>query len=163
MKQLCLMGILGASGARGVEALRASLREAGVLKPTTRRLPPHITLCIRPFSDEAPLREAVERLFPALPPVPLRFGHLGLFPGGRVLFAAPEASAPLLRLHEAFAPGEDWSPHATLLTGDKQKILSALPVALSAFTPFEGRIDSLGLLVVGCASGEPYFVRPLKG
>jgi hypothetical protein len=76
--------------------------------------------------------------------------HMGLFAGGKVLFAAPDMNpSELLSLRQAVKTEKQerfpWTPHSTILIDDAEKIQRALPVLVEDFHPFMGKITRLHL------------------
>ena len=75
---------------------------------------------------------------------------LATFPGGKVLFAAPDVrSAGLVRLHDAVR-GEQketfpWAPHATILIDEPDAVADALRLLSRDFRPFEAAVTRLHL------------------
>ena len=159
--KLCVLAAFDEATSARIRAIQEVLFAAGHSGRQSKRLPKHITLDIRSMDEADKTAHLLEQAASSLAPFPVYFNHLGLFPGGRVLFVAPDPSHSLLRLRGFFAPPESWSPHATLLIEEQERILSALPLALSAFAPFEGRITRLGLTEVG--SGKLFLELPLTG
>lgn len=104
---------------------------------------PHLTLADFPCGEEEMLRKKLLNIKNSF--TTAAFSHIGLFSGGRVLFAAPDISPPLLALREQFSSAPHWTPHATLLIDEPEQILTALAVLQKAFVPFEGQIESLWL------------------
>ena len=126
-----------------------ALREAGFTGTQTPGLPYHISLATYPLSME---KEALARMGKAtagFAPFPVHFSHMGIFPGGKVLFAAPEKSPGLTALHDACDSGAPqpypWTPHATILIDTPETVCAAVPVLIRSFTPFVGNIVRLHL------------------
>lgn len=123
-----------------------ALTKAGFTGTQTPGLPYHISLATFPLDQE---QTAVQLLRKAanFSPVPVHFSHIGLFAGGRVLFAAPERNPRLDALHDAFdpQPKAPWTPHATLLIDEPEQVCAALPVLLRSFSPFMATITRLHL------------------
>ena len=90
-----------------------------------------------------------EKAASAFPPIPVHISHIGIFPGGQVLFGAPERSAALTALHDACDSGAaqsyPWTPHATILIDKPETVCAAVPVLVRSFTPFVGKIIRLHL------------------
>ena len=125
-----------------------SLQEAGFLGTQTP-LPYHISLSTFPLEKEREAVELMQKAASAFSPIPVHISHIGIFPGGRVLFGAPERSAALTALHEACDSGAPqpypWTPHATLLIDKPETVCAAVPVLVRSFTPFVGTIVRLHL------------------
>ena len=114
----------------------------------TKDIPFHLTLGSRPADEreEEWLLEIMQEVAEEAVDFTVTFNHLGIFSGGRVLFAAPDPVEELLHLNRRFDfSGDSWTPHATLLIDEPSVILNALPHVLENFKPFTGRIDRLYL------------------
>lgn len=159
-KRICVLAGFDAPAAEHILALRARLRESGLAGRENRRLPPHITLDLWPMEQAGAIAERLCAVAEASPPFPLRFTHLGVFPGGKVLFAAPEASRPLLALKERFAPASGWAPHATVFIQDPAAVLQAVSLLSGGFLAFAARVERLYLYEVG--TGRLLLERPLR-
>ena len=76
-------------------------------------------------------------------------GLVGIFTGGKVLFAAPDMGPSLVALQAAcespLVNGHPWTPHTTLLIDQPEVIGAAVPVLMQRFTPLRARIDRLHL------------------
>ncbi|MBR6365546.1 MAG: 2'-5' RNA ligase family protein [Lachnospiraceae bacterium] len=125
------------------------LKEAGFTGVQTPGLPFHISLTTFPLDKEA---EAVKMLTKAavdFAPIPVVLSHVGMFPGGRVLFAGPERGDGLSALHEACqsdSPQEfPWTPHVTILIDEPERVQAALPILMKSFRTIEARITRLHL------------------
>ena len=125
------------------------LKSAGFTGTQTPGLPYHISLTSFPTSDETEAVAITRRAAERFAPVSVHLSHIGLFAGGRILFAAPERNPELDRLEEACrsaAPQRHpWTPHTTLLIDEPDRVHAALPVLLGAFVPFVARITRLHL------------------
>lgn len=125
------------------------LYESGFVGTQTKGIPFHLTLAeISPYDarDEGWLKEIMEEVAERSFDFTVTFNHIGIFSGGKVLFAAPDPVEELLHLNSRFDHSdESWTPHATLLIDEPSVILNALPLVLQNFKPFTGRIDKLYL------------------
>lgn len=126
-----------------------SLVKAGFTGTQTPGLPYHISLTSFPPEKE---REAVEITRTAAAQfreILVHISHIGLFAGGKVLFAAPERSAGLEALQIACASDTvqqyPWTPHATILIDEPQTVFASLPVLMDSFCPLAGKITRLHL------------------
>ena len=85
----------------------------------------------------------------AASPVTVHFSHIGMFAGGRILFAAPERNPELDLLHKACGSDSPqqypWTPHTTVLIDEPGTVHQALPLFISSFVPFTSRIVRLHL------------------
>ena len=126
-----------------------SLQEAGFTGVQTPGLPYHISLSTFPLDQEKEAAEIARKAATEFAPVPVHLSHIGLFAGGKVLFAAPEKDAELTALQAACRSGAPqqypWTPHATILIDEPETVLAAMPVFLKAFVPFTARITRLHL------------------
>lgn len=115
----------------------------------TRDIPYHISLASLPLDKEAEAVALMMRTAANYGPVPVTCTHLGIFPGGKVLFAAPDMTAELVALHNACGTentgGFRWTPHTTLLIDEKDVIARAIPAAVEMFRPFHATITRLHL------------------
>ena len=126
-----------------------SLREAGFTGIQTPGLPYHISLSTFPLEQEKEAAEIARKAAAEFAPVPVHLSHIGMFSGGKVLFAGPEKNAELAALQEACrsdAPQQSpWTPHATVLIDEPETVHAALPVFVKSFVPFMARIVRLHL------------------
>ena len=145
---LTLMADLDEASQRRMGEWYQSLKEAGFLGTQTP-LPYHISLSTFPLEKEREAVEVMEKAASAFPPIPVHISHIGIFPGGKVLFGAPERSAELTALHDACELGapqpHPWTPHATILIDKPETVCAAVPVLVRSFTPFVGKIIRLHL------------------
>ena len=72
-----------------------SLQEAGFTGVQTPGLPYHISLATFPLDQEKEAAEIARKAAAEFAPVPVHLSHIGMFAGGKVLFAAPEKDAEL--------------------------------------------------------------------
>ena len=126
-----------------------SLREAGFIGVQTPGLPYHISLSTFPLEQEKEAAEIARKAAAEFAPVPVHLSHIGMFSGGKVLFAGPEKNAELAALQEACrsdAPQQyPWTPHATVLIDEPETVLAALPFFVKSFVPFMARVVRLHL------------------
>jgi len=126
------------------------LKNAGFTGVQTPGLPFHISMgCFSPDKEDAAVDEMKE-LAARFSPIPVHISHIGLFSGGKVLYAAPDMNpADLLDLHRAIQTETQesfpWTPHCTILIDEAETIQKALPVLVEHFQPFTGRITKLHL------------------
>lgn len=115
----------------------------------TPGIPYHISLSTFPLDQEEKAVEIAQKAAAEFTPVSVHFSHIGLFAGGKILFAAPEKDSELIALHEACksdAPQQHpWTPHTTLLIDEPDAVYAALPFVMKAFTPFVANITRLHL------------------
>ena len=126
-----------------------SLQEAGFTGVQTPGLPYHISLSTFPLDQEKEAAEIVRKAAAEFAPVPVHLSHIGMFAGGKVLFAAPEKDVELAALQEACRSGAPqkypWTPHATILIDEPETVFAAMPVFVKTFVPFTARITRLHL------------------
>lgn len=126
-----------------------ALQQAGFTGAQTPNLPHHISLATFPLAKEAEAMALTRRVAARVAPVDVAIRHVGVFPGGKVLFAAPDMSPELTALQHACStePLNDypWTPHTTMLIDTPETIAAALPTLMLHFTPILARIDRLHL------------------
>lgn len=114
----------------------------------TPGLPYHISLSTFPLDQEEKAVEIVQRVA-EFAPVSVHFSHIGLFSGGKILFAAPEKDSALIALHEACKSGAPqqypWTTHTTILIDEPDAVYAALPFVIREFVPFVAKITRLHL------------------
>lgn len=126
------------------------LKQKGFVGTQTPGLPFHISLATFSLDKEQAVICEMQRLASAFAAIPVHMSHIGIFAGGKVLFAAPDMNPPkLFSLREAIHIKTDetfpWTPHATILIDETETICNALPVLLKSFHPFMGMITKLHL------------------
>jgi 2'-5' RNA ligase len=141
-------------------ALCRRLAQAGLPDELTRLgYRPHVTLAIYDASDDAELRENLERYAAQSTPLEVAFTSIGVFPGApHAVFLAPAASLELAREHARLLaelglapraqhrPGA-WTPHCTLVsTLDDATLPAALAVLHADWTPLAATLDRLQLV-----------------
>ena len=126
-----------------------SLQEAGFNGVQTPGLPYHISLSTFPLEQEKEASGIARKAAAEFAPVPVHVSHIGMFAGGKVLFAGPEKDSELAALQEACrsdAPQQyPWTPHATILIDEPETVHAALPILIQSFVPFTARIVRLHL------------------
>jgi len=147
---LTLMADLDDSSQALMSGWYERLQAEGFTGTQTPGLPYHISLASFPLEKELEAIRITKTLASEYAPVTVNISHIGLFPGGRVLFGAPDMNPPeLIQFHESITKeiGEEffWTPHATLLIDEPETICKAIPVLLKSFTPFCGKITRLHL------------------
>lgn len=128
-----------------LSAMQENLYRHGFCGTHTRGIPQHITMGSFPTAQETELLARVRNVAQAAQAFDISFSHVGVFPGGRVLFAAPDCNRPLLALRESFEAADGWTPHNTLLIDEPNTILDALGHTIGEFEPFRARITALHL------------------
>ena len=148
-KFLTLMADLDEEAQARMSGWYHSLREAGFTGIQTPGLPYHISLSVFPPDQEKEAAEIARKAAAEYAPVPVFFSHIGMFSGGKVLFAGLEKDAELAALREACSSDVSqqlpWTPHATILIDEPETVHAALPVFVKSFIPFTARITRLHL------------------
>lgn len=148
-KFLALMADLDENTQAQMSEWYKALQDAGFKGVQTPDLPYHITMAILPLDMEKEAVGRMQKVALEFSEFPVHLSHMGMFAGGRVLFAAPERDAALNALHEALefdVPQEySWTPHATIIIDEPETIQSALPLVVKSFTPVMGKITRLHL------------------
>ena len=146
---LTLMADLDRDSQQRLSGWYGALREAGFVGTQTPGLPYHISMASFPLDQETEAAETARKAAAEFSPVSVHFSHIGMFAGGRILFAAPERNPELDFLHEACrsaAPQQyPWTPHTTVLIDEPETVHSALPLFIQSFVPFVGTIVRLHL------------------
>ena len=146
---LTLMADLDDEAQARMSGWYCSLQEAGFTGVQTPGLPYHISLSTFPLNQEKEAAEIARKAAAEYAPVPVHLSHIGLFAGGKVLFAAPEKDGELAALQAACrsdVPQQyPWTPHATILIDEPETVLAAMPVFVKSFVPFTARITRLHL------------------
>lgn len=126
-----------------------ALQTAGFTGTQTPGLNHHISLATFPLEQEAEAIALTKRVAAEYSCVNADIRHVGVFPGGKVLFAAPDMSPELVALQQAcsngLVNGYPWTPHTTMLIDTPERIGEALPVLMAAFTPIRAKITHLHL------------------
>ena len=147
---LMLMADLDDDSQKIMSGWYEKLRAEGFTGEQTPGLPFHISLaCFSLDKEEAVVKEMNE-LADRFKAVPVHMSHIGMFEGGKVLFAAPDMNpADLLELRLAIKTETKdyypWTPHATIIIDEAETIQKALPVLVENFHTFEGKITKLHL------------------
>jgi len=127
-----------------------ALQQAGFIGTQTPGLNHHISLATFPVEAEAEAIALTRCVAAEYGPVHADIRHVGVFPGGKVLFAAPDMSPELTALQQACAGdrplnGYPWTPHTTMLIDTPAQIGAALPVLMEKFVPIRAKITHLHL------------------
>jgi 2'-5' RNA ligase len=126
------------------------LQAEGFSGEQTPGLPYHISLASFALDKEAEVVSEMNELAKQFSEIPVHISHIGLFAGGRILYAAPDMNpADLLGLRQAIKTENidkyPWTPHATIMIDDAETIHKALPIMIEHFHPFVGKIIKLHL------------------
>lgn len=127
-----------------------ALQNAGFTGTQTPGLNHHISLATFPVEEEEAAIALTKRVAAEFAPVDVAIRHVGVMPGGRCLFAAPDMSPGLTALQQACAGdrplnGYPWLPHTTMLIDTPENIAAALPTLMQHFTPMMAKITRLHL------------------
>ncbi len=103
-----------------------------------------------PLEKEQEVVNEMKELAEKFTSIPVHISHMGLFAGGKVLYAAPDMNpAGLLDMRQAIKTETKenfiWTPHATIIIDETATIQKALPVLVENFQPFMGKITRLHL------------------
>lgn len=126
------------------------LQAEGFKGVQTPGLPYHVSLACFALDKEQDVVEEMKELAAKFTPIPVHISHIGLFVGGKVLYAAPDMNpAGLLELRHAVKTETQetfpWTPHATIIIDEAETIQKAIPVLVEHFQPFMGKITRLHL------------------
>ena len=127
-----------------------AIQHAGFTGTQTPGLNHHISLATFPVEQEAEAIALTQRIAADFAPVDVHISHIGIFAGGRVLFAAPEMNPALAALQKECSGGRllnmhPFTPHTTMLMDSPDTICVALPALLEKFEPIRARITRLHL------------------
>lgn len=126
-----------------------ALQQAGFTGAQTPGLSHHISLATFPVDEESKAIRVLHETAARFAPCTAALRHIGVMPGGKVLFTAPDMSPELCALQracgDAVLNGHLWLPHTTMLIDTPERIAAALPVLMQHFTPIAARIDHLHL------------------
>ncbi len=146
---LTLMAEYGEEDQRRISAWYDAVQAAGFTGSQTPGLRHHISLATFPLDREADAIRVTQEVAARFAPRSVAIRHIGVMPGGKVLFAAPDMSPELTALQracgEAVLNGYPWLPHTTMLIDTPETIAAALPTLMQRFTPILARIDRLRL------------------
>ena len=146
---LTLMADLDDDSQQRLSGWYDALKAEGFTGTQTPGLPYHISMAAFPPDREGQAAETARKAAAEFAPVSVHFSHIGMFAGGKILFAAPERNPELDRLHEACKSEEPqqypWTPHTTVLIDEPGTVHTALPIFIRSFVPFTGRIVRLHL------------------
>ena len=148
-KFLALMADLDENTQEQMSSWYRSLTDAGFKGVQTPDLPYHITMAILPLELEDEAISSMKKAAGDFCKFPVHLSHIGMFAGGRVLFAAPERDSELNRFHEVLSfdvpQPHPWTPHVTILIDEPDTVREAIPLVVDSFTPLMGKISRLHL------------------
>ncbi|MBQ7058078.1 MAG: 2'-5' RNA ligase family protein [Firmicutes bacterium] len=145
---LTLMADLDEESQQIMTGWYSKLQEAGFRGTQTPDLPYHISLATFPLDQEDAVVQKMKKIAAEFTAFPVLISHIGIFPGGKVLFGAPEKDEKLISLHVAFEKDtkeHPWTPHATILIDEPETVCEAVPVLVRSFYPFVGKLTRLHL------------------
>ena len=146
---LTLMADYDAEGQFRFDGWYNAIQRAGFTGTQTPGLNHHISLATFPLEEEGSAVTLTRRIAQEFAPVTVDVTHIGLFSGGRVLFAAPDVNPSLAALQAACTDrplnGHPWTPHTTMLIDAPEAVAAALPTLVSQFEPFRARLTHLHL------------------
>ena len=147
---LTLMADLDDESQQMLSGWYEKLHAQGFTGVQTQNLPFHISMGSFSLDKESEVVDEMKKLADKFSVIPIHFSHIGLFEGGRVLFAAPDMNpADLLDLRQAIKTETDekfpWTPHCTIMIDDADTIQKALPILVDNFQTFMARVTKLHL------------------
>lgn len=146
---LTLMAEYGDGDQQRISVWYDALQQAGFVGSQTPGLRHHISLASFPLEKEAEAIEVTRQAAARFAPVDVSLRHVGVMPGGRTLFAAPDLSPELIALQQAcgdrIVHGYPWLPHTTMLIDEPETIAAALPTLMRHFTPILAKVERLRL------------------
>ena len=117
-----------------------ALQQAGFVGTQTPGLNHHISLATFPLDMEEEATALTKRIAAEFAPVEAAVRHVGVMPGGKVLFAAPDMSPALTALQRACAGDRPLNGYPCRLDRvDKLLINRLMRVALSNIQPLFGQ------------------------
>lgn len=126
-----------------------AVQQAGFTGTQTPGLRHHISLATFPLNREEEAVRIAQTAAACFAPLTVDIRHMGVMPGGQVLFAAPDMCEKLSALQRACGSnvvgGHLWLPHTTMLIDTVENVAAALPALARVFTPMPARIDRLRL------------------
>ena len=125
------------------------LQQNGFVGNQTKNIPYHFTLGKKDIDYEKQLIDDLDKICTSIACIDIHLSHIGLF-GLGVIFIAPDMNFELLTFQQKLFPNcgngaYNWTPHATLLIDEPERIQKALPIVAENFRPFKARIESIGL------------------
>jgi len=126
-----------------------ALQNAGFIGNQTPGLRHHISMATFPLSREEEAICITRMAAARFAPRTVAIRHIGIMPGGKTLFAAPDMTPELTDLQHACGEnvlnGYLWLPHTTLLIDAPETIAAAIPTLMNCFSPISARLDRLRL------------------
>jgi len=126
-----------------------ALQNAGFTGTQTPGLRHHISMATFPLDREEEAIQITRMAAARMAPRTVAIRHIGVMPGGKTLFAAPDMTPELTALQRACGEnilnGYPWLPHTTLLIDTPETIAAAIPTLMQCFSPIPAKIDRLRL------------------
>lgn len=146
---LCLMAEYCEEDQKKMALWYDALQKAGFRGKQTPNLKFHISIATFPVEREEEAKALMQRMGEEMAPVQASIRHVGVMPGGSVLFAAPDMRENLVALQKATGcdtvGGHSWLPHTTMLIDEPEVIGRALTELMKHFAPIPATIDRLDL------------------
>ena len=147
---LTLMADLDDDSQQTLSGWYEEIKKVGFNGVQTSGLPFHISMGCFSLDKESDVIDEMKELATRFSSIPVHISHIGLFAGGKVLYAAPDMNpANLLDLRQAIKTETQekfpWTPHCTIIIDEPETIQNALPILVEHFQPFMGRITKLHL------------------
>ena len=147
---LTLMAELDDGSQQTLSGWYEEIKKAGFTGVQTQGLPFHISMGCFSLDKEVVVVNEMNEMAARFSSIPVHISHIGLFAGGKVLYAAPDMNpAGLLDLRQAIQTETQekfpWTPHCTIIIDERETIQKALPILVRQFQPFMGRITKLHL------------------
>ena len=126
-----------------------TLQNAGFTGSQTPGLQHHISMATFPLDKEEEAIHITRMVAARFAPRTVEIRHIGIMPGGKTLFAAPDMSPELSSLQRACGDnvlnGYPWLPHTTLLIATPETVAAAVPALIKCFSPISAKVDRLRL------------------
>ncbi|MDR2504500.1 MAG: 2'-5' RNA ligase family protein [Oscillospiraceae bacterium] len=148
-KRLYLLAVFDGETQRRMAGYYDVLTVQGLVGQQTKGIPYHFTLGDTETEREAAVIMQAEEIAARFEPIEFRMDHIGLF-GLNVLFLEPAMNFELMRLQNNFFSDcgygqRSWAAHGTILIGEPEAILRAVPLLAEHFEPFSARIESVAV------------------
>ena len=126
---LTLMADLDDNSQAIMSGLYSELQKEGFDGVQTHGLPFHISLASYNTDKEKEVIEHIQNVTKDLSEIPVYISHIGVFPGGRVLFGAPDMSDELFDMHKKCLLNSEgnieefiWTPHSTFIIDEPERV-----------------------------------------
>lgn len=94
---LTLMADLDDVSQKRLSEWNDALKKAGFVGTQTPGLPYHISMAAFPLEREGEIDGLMKEVAGKFPPIAVHFSHIGIFAGGKVLFARPKEARGWMR------------------------------------------------------------------